>query len=406
MRKLGIILLLVVLSIQLDAQDTTKTLLKRTTVVASEEITQQDAVYDRPFIGVRNTKTALGGYVEGNTNYFAEDGVSEGFSMELRRFNLFVYSKIARRIKFLAELEFEHGTEEIALETAQLDFELHSALNLRTGIILPQIGMFNANHDSPKWDVIDRPLVSSMLIPSTLSEVGFGLFGKFYFGKSIFSYDAYVVNGLQDGIVFNEEGKTFIPGGKSSTAFGEDNNGTPSVNFRLALKNFKLGELGLSYYGGIYNSFAKEGEQVAPKRALGIYALDFSTSFYKFILQGEAVLANIDIPKELVDINGSKQNGLFVNLAYPIYSGKVLVFEKSEIRLFSRFDYVDFNMGDFSFNDDSKGDEIIGFSAGVSFRPRKGTVIRTNYVYHQTSDLLNNPPALLGGFQFGVASYF
>ncbi|MFT5859139.1 MAG: hypothetical protein ACI865_001236, partial [Flavobacteriaceae bacterium] len=53
----------------------------------------------------------------------------------------------------LAELEFEHGTEEIALETALLDFELHSAFNFRAGIILPQIGMFNVNHDSPKWQI-------------------------------------------------------------------------------------------------------------------------------------------------------------------------------------------------------------------------------------------------------------
>ena len=101
----------------------------------SNNITNSDAIYNRPFIGVQKTRTAIGGYVEGNTNYFSEDGIIEGFSMELRRFNLFIYSSISRRIKFLSELEFEHGTKEIALETAQIDFTLNTAFNLRGGVI-------------------------------------------------------------------------------------------------------------------------------------------------------------------------------------------------------------------------------------------------------------------------------
>lgn len=85
--------------------------------------------------------------------------------MELRRFNVFIYSNISRKIKFLSELEFEHGTAEIELETKQLDFEINQSLNFRMGILLPQIGMFNVNHDSPKREVIDRQLVSTMTIP-------------------------------------------------------------------------------------------------------------------------------------------------------------------------------------------------------------------------------------------------
>ena len=40
----------------------------------------QQGIYDRPFIGSVSS-TSLGGYVEGNTNYFVEEGVTEGFSM-------------------------------------------------------------------------------------------------------------------------------------------------------------------------------------------------------------------------------------------------------------------------------------------------------------------------------------
>ena len=61
------------------------------TVVAQVDSTlAQGGIYDRPFIG-SVAATSAGGYVEGNTNWFSEEGVSEGFSMELRRFNIFLF---------------------------------------------------------------------------------------------------------------------------------------------------------------------------------------------------------------------------------------------------------------------------------------------------------------------------
>ena len=38
-------------------------------------------------------------------------------------------------------------------------------LNFRAGNLLPQIGIVNANHDSPKKDVVDRPHSSTLIIP-------------------------------------------------------------------------------------------------------------------------------------------------------------------------------------------------------------------------------------------------
>ena len=72
---------------------------------APDSTLAQDGIYDRPFIGSVSA-TSIGGYVEGNTNYFVEDGVSDGFSMELRRFNVFLFAQISQRVRFLSELEF------------------------------------------------------------------------------------------------------------------------------------------------------------------------------------------------------------------------------------------------------------------------------------------------------------
>ena len=245
-------------------------------------------IYDRPFISAfGGGRTAVGGYLEGNTNYFSEDGVSEGFSMELRRFNLFLYSAIGSRITFFSELEFEHGTEEISLEIALIDFEISPALILRGGIILPPLGTFNQNHDSPKWDFIDRPLVSTQIIPSTLSEVGFGVHGQFFSNTLTVGYQAYVVNGLGEGVIANEENRTFLPGGKSEEMFAEDNNGTPAITGRINVRRPGLGEVGVSYYGGVYNNFRVEGEEVAEKHRLSIAALDFHAELWRVTVQGE-----------------------------------------------------------------------------------------------------------------------
>jgi len=369
-------------------------------------LTNQDAIYDRPFITIGNTTTAVGGYIEGNTNYFMADGVTEGFSMELRRMDLFIYSSIASRIKFLAEIEFEHGTEEIKLETAMLDFELNPAFNFRAGILFAALGLVNVNHDPPKWEFIERPLSSTQIIPSTLSEVGFGIHGKFFPKNLIISYDAYLVNGLNENIILNEEGRTFLQAGKSEDMFGEDNNGTPMFNGKIAIATRKYGELGLSYYGGVYNKFRIEGDEVEEKRNLHVYALDLTAKIKKATIYGEYVLAAIDVPEDINEIYGTKQKGGFVEVMYPVLKRKMLKFENAVITVNLRGEKIDYNVGTFKFNGANIGDEVTAIALGLSFRPSGSTVIKANYRYHWMIDNLGNPPGLMAGFQFGVASFF
>src|SRR5262245_6022162 len=93
-----------------------------------------DAVYNRPFIQSGQLQVALGGYVEANYQYLSENGISEGHQFQMRRLTLFVSSGIAKRIKFLSEIEFEDGAKEINIEFASVDFEFAPLLNLRGGI--------------------------------------------------------------------------------------------------------------------------------------------------------------------------------------------------------------------------------------------------------------------------------
>ncbi len=326
--------------------------------------------------------------------------------MEFRRFNIFLYSTIIPRVRFLAELEFEHGTEEIAIETAQVEFEFLQALVFRAGIMVVPIGAYNVNHDPPKYEFVERPLEATQIIPTTLSDIGFGFNGKIFWNNLLFTYDAYLVNGLSDGIILNDQGRTFLESGKSEERFEEDNNGSPTFSGRLAVKSFKFGELGISYYRGIYNSFQIEGEIVDAKRNIEIAAIDFNTKIEKLIIQGEFAVNSIDVPKDISEIFGTKQWGGYVDIVYPIIQANILGFDNSVINLAVRLERVDYNVGEFAETGKNIYDDINGLSLAISFRPAPGTVFKANYIHFWSRDALGNPTVETAGFQFGIATYF
>ena len=365
----------------------------------------QEGIYNRPFIGSVSS-TSVGGYLEGNTNYFVEDGITEGFSMELRRFNIFLYSAISPRVRFLSELEFEHGTEEIALETALVDFQVRQSLVLRAGIILPPIGYLNQNHDGPKWDFVDRPLVTTGIIPSTLSEVGAGIYGRGVSGGLILSYDVYMTNGLGETVVGNELGRTDIASGKSEEQFEEDNNGSPALSGRVGLRRPGFGEVGLSYYGGYYNSFRFEGEEVDDRRWLGIAALDFGGLIGPAAVRGELAYATIDVPAGMSELFGSRQWGVHLDVVAPVWHPQVKGYQNAVVALGLRLERVDYNRGTFTSTGQPIRDDVTAVVPSISFRPTPGTVFRANYRYHWTHDFVGNPTIRTAGFQLGFATYF
>ena len=365
----------------------------------------QQGIYDRPVIGSVSS-TSLGGYVEGNTNYFVEEGVTEGFSMELRRFNIFLYSAISSRVRFLSELEFEHGTEEIALETALVDFQFRPSLVLRAGIILLPIGYLNQNHDSPKWDFVDRPLVTTDIIPSTLSEVGAGVYGRGGRGSLLFSYDIYLTNGLGQFVVGNEFGRTDIASGKSEEQFEEDNNGSPAISGRFGLLRTGIGEVGLSYYGGFYNSFIVEGQEVDDQRWLGITALDFGVSLGPADVRGELAYAQIDVPPGMSEVFGDRQWGGYLDVVVPLWRPDFSGYRDASFALGLRLERVDYNRGRFSSTGGKIMDDVTALVPGISFRPTPGTVFRANYRYQWTRDFVGNQAVRSAGFQVGFATYF
>lgn len=385
------------------------TLLRRVAKDTSKQQLNMDALYNRPFLQVGKLPVALGGYAEANYQYLQENGVTEGHQFQMRRMSLFVSSSISNRIKFLSEIEFEDGAKEISLEFASIDFEFNPMLNLRGGIVLNPIGSFNQNHDGPKWEFVDRPVASTQMLPATFSNVGFGLYGKNYSKDWVFAYEAYLTNGFNDRVINNVENKTFLPATKEDPErFEESFNGSPLLTGKVALRNNKVGELGVSYMGGVYNKYEEDGLTLDVKRRVNVFALDFNTTLPKIktVINTEWAWVNVDVPETYTEQFGKKQQGGFIDFVQPILKRPMLGFENAVLNAAVRLEYVDWNKGKFKSTGGNISDDLFSVVPAISWRPTAQTVLRFNYRYNWQKDILGNPPSKLAGFQFGVSTYF
>jgi len=385
------------------------TLLRRSSSDTTKVLMNMDAVYNRPFLSVGKLPVALGGYVEANWQHIGTDGITEGHQFQMRRLTLFVASGISKRVRFLSEIEFEDGTKEINIEFASVDFEFHPLFNLRGGIIMNPIGSFNQNHDGPKWEFIDRPLSATQMLPATWSNVGFGVYGKLYQNSWVYAYEVYVSNGFDDQIILNPENKTFLPASKlNPDRFEESFNGSPLLTAKAALRRKNVGEMGISYMGGVYNKFQDDGIVLDKKRRVDVFALDFNTTLpaVKTWVNAEWAWIMVDVPDTYNQQYSRRQAGGFIDVVQPIASGNIFGFERSVINAAVRAEYVDWNLSRFNETGARIHDDFTAIVPGVSWRPTSQTVVRLNYRYQWQTDIFGNRPARTAGFQCGFSSYF
>jgi hypothetical protein len=368
-----------------------------------------DAVYNRPFLQIGKLPVSVGGYLEANTSYFVTNGISEGFSFQLPRMTVFLASSINKRIKFLSEIEFEDGAKEIAIEFASMDIQFHPLLNLRGGILMNPIGAFNQNHDGPRWEFISRPISATRIIPSTFSNVGFGFYGKIARNNLVWAYEIYATNGFDDRIIANKSNRTLLAASKENPdRFEESFNGEPLITAKTALRHRKIGEIGISWMGGVYNKFTDDGLKLDRKRRVDLFAIDFNTKIRGAgtAITGEWVWAMLDVPQTYSQQFGNKQYGGYVDVVQPVMKKKILDWENATLNLALRAEYADFNVGKFRETGGNISDHIYAIVPGLSFRPSPQTVLRLNYRYHWQTDILGNPSIRTAGIQFGFSTYF
>src|SRR5690349_6654397 len=106
-------------------------------------------------------------------------------TLDFHRFVLLVTHEFNPRLRFVSELELEHGFVEgledggeLELEQAYLDFLVTRAFNVRAGMLLVPVGIINERHEPPVFHGVERPLVDTVIIPTTWFDVGAGVHGE------------------------------------------------------------------------------------------------------------------------------------------------------------------------------------------------------------------------------------
>jgi len=388
----------------------------------AKHILSMDAIYNRPFLKLGKMPVSIGGYMESDWQYTSTSGISQGDQFQFRRFSLFVAATVSKHIKFLSEVEYENDPTgdpdqatagpEFGIEYAALDIEFNPLLNLRGGLILNPIGSFNQNHDGPKWEFTDRPIAMSQLLPDTWSNAGFGLYGKQYNGHWMYGYEFYVTGGFDDAIIDNTQGKTFLPAANASlTRLTSSASGQPLYTGKLSIGNDKIGELGLSYMGGVYNSYLIEGAQVDNKRSVNVFDVDFNSTLPTHTtITTEWAWIFVNIPPDYSPQYASRQYGGFIDIVQPIIRGKILDWDNATINIAVRGEYVDWNAQNFAATGQREYNDVKSIMPAISFRPTPQTVLRLNYRFETTRDITGNTiGAALGptrGLSFGIATYF
>jgi hypothetical protein len=353
-------------------------------------------VYDKPYLFRLAGRIAIGGYTEFVANTERVDGITPIRTFELRRFNLFTATQVSDFVRVAAEIEFEPGEEEIKVEYAAIDIMVHRALGFRGGMILSPLGKFNLAHDSPMNDFTDRPLVSTEIQATVLSEPGLGAFGIFPVGaQGRISYEAYLTNGFNDGLIEDSPDGTRVSNGRPN--FVDNNTAIAGVG-RLAYSPVLPVEIGLSAHTGTYNVYEEDGLTLDERRNVSVAALDVDADFLGFRTNAAASLAFIDVAQDLRPLFASSQSGFYLEVLRDFGTGWIQTMSQSFFTLGVRLDAIDLDT-------DITGDNVRQATFGFNFRTTSETAVKLNYVRGRQRDRFNNPSDF-ARFQLSFASYF
>jgi hypothetical protein len=378
-------------------------------------------IYAKPFLSA--PKATLGGYFDFMYNHLSRRNLDNPSrqSFGSQRLVPFIYAAITNRVKFATEIEFERGGTDapesgdgsIKIEFAQMDYLITEPINLRAGILLMPVGKFNLQHDSPLNDLVDRPMVSRIIIPSTWFESGAGSYGTLYpTSLSKLDYEVYVVNGVS-----STAGPITDLGVRSARgSVSRDRNDSKAVVGRVAFSP----RLGIEVAGSAYYGLYRNETPTMGSSYLGIYAVDWTLQRGPFELIGEAAWSRITN-------NGTDPAGMFgyyiqgnyhfmpeflKNLAPSHFS------DASTFTAVVRWGQVDTDTDNRTRGLPGGGNrrELDRLTLGINFRPIEDTVFKFDWQFKTQKNATGLvPPSDLGssgspidgnGFLMQAATYF
>lgn len=273
----------------------------------------------------------LGGYGEA-----VFQGSRDTRLADVRRMVLYAGYRFSDTARFSSELETEHARE---FEVEQLFLELSPLARgprFQAGLMLVPIGITNLHHEPPTFLGVDRPVVDTLIIPSTWREMGLGATGTL---GDDFRWQAALLNGL-DGDTFSVDGG--IAPARGQGAFAHANEAAGAA--RLTWHRFLGTELGVSgYYGGA----AADVKEIAGA-AVGIgeadarferYGLSLKAEYVRvWIAKADSIVAFQRAIDPTVEAIGSAEEGAYGEAGYDVLHPR---HASQSLTPFARFEYAD-----------------------------------------------------------------
>ena len=387
-------------------------------------------IYAKPFLSA--PKATVGGYVDVMYNNLSRQNLDNPsrHSFGQQRLVPFIYADITDHIKFATEIEMERGGTNapqgtdgsMQIEFAQIDYLVNETINIRAGILLMPVGKFNILHDSPLNDLVDRPMVSRIIIPSTWFEAGAGIYGTLYpSSQSKLDYEVYAVNGMsQTAGAITDQG---VRSARGSVSRDRDDN--KAVVGRLAFSPI----LGIEVAGSGYHGTYKPSAGAVGTGRISIFALDWTLQKGPFEVIGESAWSRISNNNATGaagnGIGPAGMQGYYIQGNYhfmPDFLKKWAPSHFSDASTFTavvRWEHVDTDTDNRTRNaPNTLGNrrELERLTLGVNFRPIEDTVFKFDWQFNtqknaqgltNAGDMGNsNSPMNGNGFLIQAATYF
>jgi len=279
--------------------------------------------------------TSLSGYMDFHFNKFE---FSDG-TLDFHRFVLLFTHEFNPRLRFVSELELEHGFVEgledggeLELEQAYLDFLITRAFNVRAGMLLVPVGIINERHEPPVFHGVERTLVDTVIIPTTWFDVGAGIHGEVGRG---WRYRLYVMAPPNAAAFSGDEGL------RGSAQHGaEANVGRVAVTGRVEYVGRRGLVLGASFYSG------RSGFEFRPRFDVPVDVVEADARYARDRLELRAQFADVSIDNAgllndtLALRTGVNPNiarslrGAYAEASYRVVSGARI----GDVALFARYE--------------------------------------------------------------------
>lgn len=383
-------------------------------------------VYAKPFLSA--PKAIIGGYTDVGYNILSRQNLDNPSRNTFghQRLVPYIFADITEHVKFAAEIELERGgpdapqgNGELKIEFAQMDYLINEAINLRAGVLLMPVGKFNLLHDSPLNDLVDRPMVSRIIIPSTWFESGAGIFGTLYpTTLSKIDYELYAVNGVS-----SVPNRSITDLGLRNTkgSISRDRDDNKGVVGRVAFSPM----LGVEVATSGYHSQFRPSMGALGQMSLNLFAVDWTLQRGPFEFIGESAWAWISNNRSATGILGpSSMFGYYVQGNYhfmPEILRKLAPSHFGEGSTFTftlRWEQVDTDTDNRTLAlSNGNRRELDRLTVGLNYRPVEDLVFKFNWQYNTQSDNARGitSPGDLGnssgrmdgdGFLLQAATYF